>query len=89
MKKNSLRAWLAVALLLLSVQAFAAIPIQHWVQASGAKIYFAPSPSLPMVDVRVDFDAGSRRESVEKAGLAAVAAGMTAKGVAAHGSIAR
>jgi zinc protease len=86
MKNYSLRAGLALASLVLSAQAFAAIPIQHWVQPSGAKIYFAPSPSLPMVDMRVDFDAGARRETVDKAGLASVTAGMTAKGVAAHGN---
>ncbi|HEY8048539.1 MAG TPA: pitrilysin family protein [Ramlibacter sp.] len=67
-------------------RAFAAIPIQHWVQPSGAKIYFVESPTLPMVDVRVDFDAGDRREPADKAGLAGVTAGMTEKGVAAHGS---
>jgi len=38
------------------------------------------------VDVRVDFDAGGRREPAEKAGLASVTVGMTAKGVAAHGT---
>jgi zinc protease len=39
-----------------------------------------------MLDMRVDFDAGSRREPADKAGLAAVTAGMTSKGVAAHGN---
>jgi len=67
-------------------QAFAAIPIQHWTQPSGANIYFVESATLPMVDIRVDFDAGGRREPAEKAGLASVTAGMTSKGVAAHGS---
>jgi zinc protease len=36
--------------------------------------------------VRVDFDAGGRREPADKAGLASVTAGMVDKGVAAHGS---
>src|SRR5213080_1781475 len=86
--KNSLRhaAFTLAALALLSSRAFAAIPIQHWTQASGAQIFFVESPSLPMVDIRLDFDAGGRREPADKAGLAAVTAGMTAKGVAAHGS---
>jgi zinc protease len=69
-----------------SAGAFAAIPIQHWVQKSGAKVYFGESPSLPIVDVRVDFDAGGRREPDDKAGLASITAGMTSKGVAAHGN---
>jgi zinc protease len=71
---------------LAAIPAFAAIPIQHWTQPSGAQVYFVASPTLPMVDMRVDFDAGGRREPADKAGLANVAAGMTEKGVAAHGS---
>jgi zinc protease len=87
-KMDSLsRALLAfAALALLSARALAAIPIQHWTQPSGAQVYFVESPSLPMLDMRVDFDAGGRREPADKAGLAAVTAGMTSKGVAAHGN---
>ena len=80
------RAFAFLCLLFACMAARAAIPIQHWVQPSGARIYFAPSPSIPMVDVRVDFDAGGRREPADKAGLAGITADMTAKGVAAHGS---
>jgi zinc protease len=80
------RALLALLLLCAFASARAAIPIQHWVQPSGAKIYFVESPSLAMVDVRVDFDAGGRRDPADKAGLAAVTSGMTSKGIAAHGN---
>jgi zinc protease len=71
-------------LLLCCGQALAAIPIQHWAQPSGAKVYLVESPSIPMVDVRVEFDAGGRREPADKAGLAAVTAGMISKGVEAR-----
>jgi zinc protease len=71
----------ALALLLWCGQALAAIPIQHWTQPSGAQVYFVPSPSIPMVDVRLEFDAGGRREPADKAGLASVTAGMTDKGI--------
>jgi len=64
-----------------SVQA--ALPVQHWVQPSGVAVYLVESPAVPMVDVQVDFDAGSRRDPAEKAGLANVTAGMTTKGVRA------
>src|SRR3569623_1096606 len=85
--KQAFRALLALAFVTaFAPGAFAAIPIQHWVQPSGAKIYFVESPTLPMLDVRGDFDAGGRREPADKAGLASVTAGMTSKGVAAHGS---
>ena len=86
-RPGAYRAFLFVALACaFASRAFAAIPIQHWVQPSGAKIYFVESPSLPLVDVRVDFDAGGRREPAEKAGLAGITAGMTAKGIAARGN---
>ena len=85
--KQAFRALLALAFVTaFAPGAFAAIPIQHWVQPSGAKIYFVESPTLPMLDERVDIDAGGRREHADKAGLASVTAGMPSKGVAAHGS---
>ncbi|MBE2263576.1 MAG: insulinase family protein [Burkholderiaceae bacterium] len=65
--------------------ALAALPIQHWTQASGAQVWLVDSPSIPMVDVQIDFDAGSRRDPAGQAGLAAVTAGMLSKGVAAQG----
>jgi zinc protease len=73
----------ALALALAAGPAFAAIPIQQWTQPSGAKVYLVESPSIPMVDVRIDFDAGARRDPTEQAGLASVTASMTSKGVTA------
>jgi zinc protease len=67
-----------------AVPAWAALPIQKWQQASGAQVYLIESPSLPMVDVEIDFDAGDRRDPADKAGLAGVTAGMTSKGIAAR-----
>lgn len=63
--------------------AWAGIPIQHWTQASGVQIYLAESHSIPMVDLQMDFDAGSRRDVIGKAGLASVTAAMTSRGVLA------
>lgn len=77
---------LLTSFLAFAMPAFAAIPIQHWVQPSGAKVYFLESPSLPLLDVRVDFDAGGRREPAQKAGLASITAGQTARGIAARGN---
>jgi len=75
--------WAAAALLLCWGQAMAAIPIQHWTQPSGAGVFLVESPTIPMVDVQIDFDAGSRRDPADKAGLAQVTAGMTSKGIQA------
>ena len=63
----------------------AAIPVQHWTQPSGARVYLVESPAIAMLDVQIDFDAGSRRDPPDKAGLAGVTAGMLDKGV--RGSI--
>ncbi|HSV33900.1 MAG TPA: pitrilysin family protein [Ramlibacter sp.] len=62
-------------------QAWAALPIQHWTQPNGAKVYLVESPSIPMVDVRIEFDAGGRREPADQAGLAGVTASMTSRGI--------
>ncbi|ROZ79701.1 insulinase family protein [Ramlibacter sp. WS9] len=80
--RHSIRA-LAAVLLMICGQAMAAIPIQHWTQPSGAKVYLVESPSIPMVDFQIDFDAGSRRDPADKAGLARVTATMASKGITA------
>lgn len=69
-----------------SQTAWSGIPIEHWAQASGVQVYLAQSQSIPMVDLQIDFDAGSRRDPPSQAGLASVTAGMTSKGVLAHGN---
>lgn len=67
----------------LSLPVLAAIPIQHWTLPSGVQVYLVESPSIPMVDMQIDFDAGSRRDPADKAGLAGVTAGMASRGVLA------
>lgn len=62
---------------------WAGIPIEHWTQPSGAKVFLASSPGIPMVDVQIDFDAGSRRDPVLQAGLASITASLAGKGVRA------
>jgi zinc protease len=71
------------AALLVIHSALAGIPIEHWTQPSGVQVFLAQSPGIPMVDVQLDFDAGSRRDPADKAGLASVTAGMAGKGVLA------
>lgn len=77
---------LPLALLLATAAAQAALPIQHWTQPSGARVALVESPAIPMLDVQIDFDAGSRRDPARQAGLASVSALMSARGVQAHGS---
>ncbi len=68
----------------LATSAHAAIAIQNWTQPGGAKIYLVESPAIAMVDMQVDFDAGSRRDPPAQAGLASVTASMLGKGVRAE-----
>ncbi|MDB5886255.1 MAG: peptidase M16-like protein [Polaromonas sp.] len=83
-KKLASAAWLVCATsLFVPGWAQAAIPVQHWIQASGAKVYLIESPAIAMVDVQVDFDAGSRRDPPGQAGLAGMTANLLEKGVRA------
>ncbi len=81
-----LRRWLLPATLCLSgASASAAIPIQHWTHPSGARVYLVASPTIPMLDVQVDLDGGSRRDPAGRAGLASATASMLSSGVSAQG----
>ena len=88
----ALRTWVrrafaqtATALALVAaLPAYAAIPIEHWTHASGARVYLVSSTSIPMLDVQADFDGGSRREPARQAGLASATAGLLSDGVAAR-----
>lgn len=65
----------------------AGLPLQQWRLANGAEVVLAESPGIPMVDVLIDFDAGSRREPAALAGLASATAVMVSKGVRASGEL--
>ena len=62
--------WGFLAALLISPAAWAGLNIQHWLTAQGARVVFVENHDLPMLDVSVDFSAGSARDSREKSGLA-------------------
>lgn len=53
---------LAAALLLATGAAQAIPALQTWETTQGAKVLFVPAPELPILDVKVVFDAGSARE---------------------------
>ncbi len=80
MKKTLFLVWA-----LLGMQwAAAALPIEHWQSPQGAQIYLMPSAQLPIVDIRIDWDAGSRRDAQGKTGTASALAAMLDKGVSAQ-----
>ncbi len=59
--------------------ALAAPRIQHWRTANGAQVLFVAAPEIPMVDVRVAFDAGSVRDA-GSGGLALMTNALLAEG---------
>jgi len=71
---------ISLSLVLFAGLAQASPDIQHWTTANGARVYYISAPQLPMVDVRVVFDAGSARDG-EHPGLALMANGLLDAGV--------
>lgn len=66
-------AWLAgIVLLAAAFAAQAQLPIQHWQTKSGARVYFVENHDLPILDLTVDFPAGSGFDTREKGGVAAM-----------------
>ncbi|MEO6146007.1 MAG: pitrilysin family protein [Sulfuriferula sp.] len=53
-----------------ALSAHATLPIQHWVLENGAKVYFVESHDLPILDVSVDFPAGTALEPASHGGVA-------------------
>jgi len=66
----SIKSFLLALLLGLPLSAQAALAIQHWQTPQGARVYFVESRELPILDISVDFPAGSARDPAGKAGLA-------------------
>lgn len=59
-----------------------AVEIQSWTSPQGARVLLVEAHDNPILDVRVDFDAGSRRDPPGKEGLAAMVAGLLDSGAA-------
>jgi len=75
-------AWLLFAALTAPLLAHAAPKIQHWTLANGARVYFVEAHELPMVQVRVVFDAGASRDPEGKSGVANLTGTMLREGAA-------
>ncbi len=72
MRNKRLQLWLALVVCVVAAPAYAVLPIQHWQTKNGAQAYFVENRDLPMLDVSVDFPAGSAFGTAEKSGLAAL-----------------
>jgi zinc protease len=72
--------WLALLLCLGWLPSLWASPqIQTWHTSNGAKVLFVQAPEIPMLDVRVVFDAGSARDG-DKPGLTTLTNSLLAEG---------
>jgi len=81
--KTQVTRWLLSAAMLISaLSAQAAVNIQHWQTSSGAEVYFVENHDLPIVDLSVNFAAGSARDTAEKSGLAGITRYMMTLGAA-------
>ncbi len=71
--------WIVIALLAISSSLANASPeIQHWQTSNGARVYFVPAPELPMVDIRIIFDAAGARDKIP--GVALMTNGLLDEG---------
>jgi len=57
--------FISLFFLLFSQLAFSAANIQSWQTSQGSDVFFVETKGLPMVDVRVIFDAGSARDGFQ------------------------
>ena len=62
----------ALIALAAAAPAYSLLPIQHWQTKNGARVYFVENRDLPMLDVSVEFPAGSAFDTREKSGAAAM-----------------
>lgn len=70
---------LAAAVLAPAVAPAASPQIEHWRTDNGARVYFVGTDALPIVDVRLVFDAGSARDASHP-GLARLASSLLTEG---------
>lgn len=70
------------SLVLISLSAQAGLDIQHWQTASGTRVYFVENHDLPIIDVSINFPAGSARDTQATSGLAGVTRYMMTLGAA-------
>jgi zinc protease len=70
---------IGLALLLLSQTVWSAAKIENWQTPQGSRVYYVRTAGLPMVDVRVVFDAGSARDEAQF-GVAALTSALLDSG---------
>ncbi|MFW5431617.1 MAG: M16 family metallopeptidase [Methylophilaceae bacterium] len=67
---------------LIATVSHAAVDIQHWTTNAGARVYFVENHDLPILDVSVNFPAGSARDTAATSGVAGITRHMMKLGAA-------
>jgi zinc protease len=67
--------------------AHASAKINHWVHSSGALVYLVEARTIPMIDLQIDWHAGSVNDPKAQLGLAAMTASMIDKGSMLNGRL--
>ncbi len=67
--------WLVIFLLFFTQTVWSEAKIEHWQTSQGSRVYYVHTEGLPMVDIRVTFDAGSARDGYQY-GLASITSAM-------------
>jgi zinc protease len=71
---------LLTVLALIATTVHAAPKIEHWVAPSGARVYFVETHVLPILDIAVDFAAGTVYGPPDKTGVAGLTRGLLETG---------
>lgn len=78
---NTVRVFSYICLMMLGFGVSATPQIQSWQTANGVKVLFVPAKEVPMLDIRIVFDAGSARDE-GLSGLAVLTNGLLSEGAA-------
>ena len=79
---NTLKNLILITTVLLASTANAAVKINHWQTTSGSDVYFVENHDLPIIDLAVNFPAGSARDTKGTSGVAGVTRYMMTLGAA-------
>ena len=80
--KQVLKTLLFITTLFLACTANTAVKINHWQTSTGAQVYFVENHDLPIIDLAVNFPAGSARDTKATSGVAGVTRYMMTLGAA-------
>ncbi len=79
---NALKLFILITAALISTVANAAVKINHWQTSAGSDVYFVENHDLPIIDMAVNFSAGSARDTKATSGVAGVTRYMMTLGAA-------